>query len=43
MRVVLESQTFLLVLNTAEIPQNLSKARILTKHLWHKNQLQEQH
>jgi hypothetical protein len=29
----------LLVLQAAEVPQNLLKARIITDHLWHKNEI----
>ena len=35
-RVLAESQTFLLVLKPAEVPQNLLKAWIVTKNLWHR-------
>jgi hypothetical protein len=39
MRVFPESQTFLLVLETAEIPQNLLKARSIAENLWYGNQI----
>ena len=39
MRVVPESQPLLLVLETAEVPQNLLKAWTVTEHLWHGNQI----
>jgi hypothetical protein len=39
MRVLPESQTLLLVLETAEVPQNLSKAWTVTEHLWDRNQI----
>jgi hypothetical protein len=35
MRVVREGQTFILVLETEEVPQNLLKAWTVTEHLWH--------
>jgi hypothetical protein len=37
MRVLPESQTVLLVLEMAEVPQNLFKAWTVTEHLWHRN------
>ena len=37
MRVLPESQTLLLVLETAEVPQNLLKAWTVAEHLWYKN------
>ena len=33
MRVLFESQTFLLIIKTAEIPQNFLKTWIVTEHL----------
>jgi hypothetical protein len=39
MGVVPEVQTFLLVLETAEVPQNLLKAWISTEPLWYRNQI----
>ena len=39
MRVLYESQTSILVLETAEVPQNLLKAWTVTEHLWHRNQI----
>jgi hypothetical protein len=39
MRVLRESQTFLLVLETEEVPQNFLKAWAVTEHLWHGNQI----
>ena len=38
-RVVPESQTMLLILETAEVPKNLFKAWIFTEELWHENQI----
>ena len=37
MRVIPESQTSPLILETAEVPQNLLKAWIVTEHHWYKN------
>jgi hypothetical protein len=39
MRVVPESQTLLLVLETAKVPQNLLKAWTVTEYLWYRNQI----
>jgi hypothetical protein len=39
MRVLLESQSLFLVLDTAKVPQNLLKAWNVTKHLLHRNQV----
>ena len=39
MRVVLESHTFLHVLDTDKVPKNLLKARTYTEPLWHMNQI----
>jgi hypothetical protein len=39
MRVIPESQTFLLDLETAEVPQYLLKARTVTEQFWYKNQI----
>lgn len=39
MGVLAESQTLLLVLQAAEVPQNLLKARIITDHLWHRDEI----
>ena len=39
MRVLPESQTLPFVLEAAEVPQNLLKARIITDHLLHRNQI----
>jgi hypothetical protein len=43
MRVLFESQTFLIVPETAEVPQNLFKAWIVTEHLWYRDQILELH
>ena len=40
MRVLHECQTLLLVLETAEVPQDLLKAWTVTEHLWYINQIQ---
>lgn len=39
MRILFESQTLPLVLETAEVPQNLLNAWAVTENLWHKNQM----
>jgi hypothetical protein len=39
MRIIPESQMFLLVLETAEVPQNLLKAWTPTEPLWYRNQI----
>ena len=39
MRVLLKSQTSLLVLETAKVPQNLLHAWIVTENLWYENQM----
>ena len=39
MRVLPESQTALLVLEMAEVPQNLFKAWAFVEHLWHRNEI----
>ena len=36
MRVVPESQTMLLILETAEVPKNLFKTWIVTEEFWHR-------
>ena len=38
LRVLPKGQTLLLVLEMAEVPQNLFNARIVTEHLWHRNE-----
>jgi hypothetical protein len=38
-RVVPESQTFLLIIETVEVPKNLLKAWTVTEKLWHSNQI----
>jgi hypothetical protein len=38
-RVLPESQTLLLVLETAKVPQNLLKAWTVTEYLWYRNQI----
>ena len=39
MGILPESQTLLLVFETAEVPQNLLKAWAVTENLWHRNQI----
>jgi hypothetical protein len=39
MRVLLKSQTLLLVLETAKVPQYLLNAWTVTENIWHENQM----
>lgn len=41
MRVVPESQTLLLVIETAKVPQNLLNTWVVTEHHWHRSQILE--